>query len=89
VYHQQKTNSLKPEFSSSVTLLPPSKDVFTRFGSTTTSLGDVTNDNFDDVAVGAPYGGKERRGVVYIYHGAKSGLANVRNFVCCLHLDMV
>lgn len=29
---------------------------------------------FSDIAVGAPYGGKHGRGVVYIYHGSESGL---------------
>ena len=42
-----------------------------RFGHAVASLGDVNNDAYNDVAVGAPY---ERSGVVYIFHGSRSGL---------------
>jgi hypothetical protein len=27
-----------------------------------------------DIAIGAPYGGKDGRGVVYIYHGSMKGI---------------
>jgi hypothetical protein len=37
-----------------------------RFGSAITSLGDLNNDGYEDIAVSAPFEGS---GVVYIYHG--------------------
>nr|AON96596.1 integrin alpha-PS2 [Bicyclus anynana] len=45
-----------------------------RFGLAVTSLGDINYDGFGDVAVGAPYGGENGKGVVYIYHGSELGI---------------
>ncbi|XP_022819593.1 integrin alpha-PS2 isoform X2 [Spodoptera litura] len=45
-----------------------------RFGLAVTSLGDINYDTFGDIAVGAPYGGENGRGVVYIYHGSAMGI---------------
>ncbi|XP_046965222.1 integrin alpha-PS2 isoform X2 [Vanessa cardui] len=45
-----------------------------RFGLAVTSLGDINYDGFGDVAVGAPYGGENGRGVVFIYHGSELGI---------------
>ncbi|XP_077153613.1 integrin alpha-7 isoform X1 [Ranitomeya variabilis] len=41
------------------------------FGLTIESLGDINQDGFKDVAVGAPFDGS---GKVFIYHGSKTGL---------------
>ncbi|XP_069504505.1 integrin alpha-8 [Ambystoma mexicanum] len=49
-------------------------DVFARFGSAIAHLGDLDQDGYNDVAVGAPFAGEERRGKVYIYNGCKTGL---------------
>ncbi|XP_028158695.1 integrin alpha-8-like isoform X1 [Ostrinia furnacalis] len=46
-----------------------------RFGLAVTSLGDINLDGFGDVAIGAPYGGENGRGVVYIYLGSKNGIS--------------
>uniref|UniRef100_A0A8C9W653 Integrin subunit alpha 4 n=1 Tax=Scleropages formosus TaxID=113540 RepID=A0A8C9W653_SCLFO len=45
-----------------------------RFGETLTNLGDIDNDGFPDVAVGAPQE-DDLRGAVYIYNGRKSGIS--------------
>lgn len=45
-----------------------------RFGLSVTSLGDINLDGFGDFAVGAPYGGVDGKGVVYIYHGSAKGV---------------
>ncbi|KAJ8725942.1 hypothetical protein PYW08_004125 [Mythimna loreyi] len=45
-----------------------------RFGLAITSLGDINYDGFGDIAVGAPYGGENGRGVVYIYQGSEMGI---------------
>lgn len=42
-----------------------------RFGLSVTALGDINKDGFQDVAVGAPYGGSDGNGAVFIYHGFK------------------
>ncbi|XP_069110775.1 integrin alpha-8-like isoform X1 [Argopecten irradians] len=45
-----------------------------RFGSALIGLGDLNIDGFKDLAVGAPYGGRENRGAVYIYLGSERGI---------------
>ncbi|XP_057335513.1 integrin alpha-PS2 isoform X2 [Microplitis mediator] len=45
-----------------------------RFGLSIASLGDIDRDGYGDFAVGAPYGGPEGRGSVYIYHGSRDGV---------------
>ncbi|XP_037799232.1 integrin alpha-PS2-like [Penaeus monodon] len=42
-----------------------------RFGLSLTALGDINKDGFQDIAVGAPYGGSDGNGAVFIYHGFK------------------
>uniref|UniRef100_UPI00398E9A25 integrin alpha-3b n=1 Tax=Pristiophorus japonicus TaxID=55135 RepID=UPI00398E9A25 len=41
------------------------------FGHAVSSIGDINQDGFQDVAIGAPYDGL---GKVFIYHGSKNGL---------------
>ncbi|NXG13119.1 ITA3 protein, partial [Grallaria varia] len=43
------------------------------FGFAVASIGDVNQDGFQDIAVGAPF---EERGKVYIYHSSAEGLQN-------------
>nr|XP_006825101.1 PREDICTED: integrin alpha-PS2-like [Saccoglossus kowalevskii] len=45
-----------------------------RFGSSLGTLHDINQDGFKDIAIGAPYGGDDERGAVYIYHGSSKGL---------------
>lgn len=45
-----------------------------RFGTSVASLGDINGDDYEDVAVGAPYAGEDGYGVVYIYNGGEDGL---------------
>lgn len=42
-----------------------------RFGLAMANMGDINKDNYDDIAIGAPY---EGNGVVYVYLGSKNGL---------------
>ncbi|XP_072836166.2 integrin alpha-6 isoform X1 [Pogona vitticeps] len=42
------------------------------FGIAVENIGDINQDGFPDIAVGAPYEGKY--GKVYIYHGSKNGI---------------
>ncbi|XP_066542166.1 integrin alpha-V [Hoplias malabaricus] len=57
--------------------LPPMKltgsEIYARFGSSISSLGDLDQDGFNDVAIAAPYGGPSRQGLVYIHNGGPSG----------------
>ncbi|XP_009702613.1 PREDICTED: integrin alpha-8, partial [Cariama cristata] len=49
-------------------------EVFGRFGSAITHLGDVNQDGYNDIAIGAPFAGEDRRGKVLIYNGYSNGL---------------
>ncbi|XP_006767156.1 PREDICTED: integrin alpha-V [Myotis davidii] len=37
-------------------------------------LGDLDQDGFNDIAIAAPYGGEDRKGIVYIFNGRSTGL---------------
>lgn len=43
----------------------------TRFGFSLANLGDINQDGYNDLAVGAPY---EGNGAIYIYLGSKDGI---------------
>uniref|UniRef100_A0A8C0B6W4 Integrin subunit alpha V n=1 Tax=Buteo japonicus TaxID=224669 RepID=A0A8C0B6W4_9AVES len=49
-------------------------EIFARFSSSVAPLGDLDQDGFNDIAVAAPYGGEDKRGLVYIYNGRANGL---------------
>src|SRR5438093_12065007 len=44
-------------------------------GSSVGSAGDVNGDGYDDVVVGAPYGGPTSEGQAFLYEGGPNGLA--------------
>ncbi|XP_069067694.1 integrin alpha-8 [Pleurodeles waltl] len=50
-------------------------DIFGRFGSSIAHLGDLDQDGYNDIAVGAPFAGEDRRGKVFIYNGGENGLS--------------
>uniref|UniRef100_A0A2I3HH20 Integrin subunit alpha V n=1 Tax=Nomascus leucogenys TaxID=61853 RepID=A0A2I3HH20_NOMLE len=49
-------------------------EVFARFGSAIAPLGDLDQDGFNDIAIAAPYGGEDKKGIVYIFNGRSTGL---------------
>uniref|UniRef100_A0A8C8RDR5 Integrin subunit alpha 8 n=1 Tax=Pelusios castaneus TaxID=367368 RepID=A0A8C8RDR5_9SAUR len=49
-------------------------EVFGRFGSAIAHLGDLNQDGYNDIAIGAPFAGEDRRGKVLIYNGHRNGL---------------
>uniref|UniRef100_A0A8D2IQX4 Integrin subunit alpha 8 n=1 Tax=Varanus komodoensis TaxID=61221 RepID=A0A8D2IQX4_VARKO len=49
-------------------------EVFGRFGNSIAPLGDLNQDGYNDIAIGAPFAGEDRRGKVLIYNGASNGL---------------
>ncbi|XP_057702075.1 integrin alpha-5-like isoform X1 [Corythoichthys intestinalis] len=49
---------------------------FGRFGTSLAPLGDLNQDGFNDMAVGCPYGGEDKQGLVLIYNGYPMGLKN-------------
>uniref|UniRef100_A0A3Q3F042 Integrin, alpha V n=1 Tax=Labrus bergylta TaxID=56723 RepID=A0A3Q3F042_9LABR len=48
-------------------------EVYARYGSAITTLGDLDMDGFNDVAISAPYGGPDRYGRIYIHNGRPQG----------------
>ncbi|XP_023240622.1 integrin alpha-9-like [Centruroides sculpturatus] len=52
--------------------LTGSKKFYGRFGTAIANAGDLNQDGFLDVVIGAPY--EEERGAVYIYHGNNMGI---------------
>ncbi|XP_078703899.1 integrin alpha-8-like isoform X3 [Branchiostoma floridae x Branchiostoma belcheri] len=74
VYHLEQPG-LSPVFSEPTIL--SGKVSSGRFGTSIAALGDVNQDGFNDIAVGAPYQTGEEgdnMGAVYIYHGSADGL---------------
>ncbi|KAJ7322280.1 hypothetical protein JRQ81_018567 [Phrynocephalus forsythii] len=49
-------------------------EVFGRFGNSIAHLGDLNQDGYNDIAIGAPFAGGDRRGKVLIYNGFSIGL---------------
>uniref|UniRef100_A0A915PYQ2 Integrin alpha-2 domain-containing protein n=1 Tax=Setaria digitata TaxID=48799 RepID=A0A915PYQ2_9BILA len=47
---------------------------WSRFGYSIAAAGDLNQDGYNDFIVGAPYDGEDRRGAVYVYHGARNGV---------------
>ncbi|XP_054851580.1 integrin alpha-IIb isoform X2 [Eublepharis macularius] len=50
-------------------------DVYGRFGMAIAPLGDMDQDGYSDIAIGAPFAGQDGGGRVYIYRGQSSGLS--------------
>ncbi|KAL0984892.1 hypothetical protein UPYG_G00150020 [Umbra pygmaea] len=48
---------------------------FGRFGTAIAPLGDLNQDGYNDVAVGCPFGGEDRGGLVLIYNGQRDLLS--------------
>ncbi|CAH1238107.1 ITGA8 [Branchiostoma lanceolatum] len=74
VYHLEQPG-LSPVFSDPTVL--SGKVSSGRFGTSIAALGDVNQDGFNDIAVGAPYQtgeGDNNMGAVYIYHGSAEGI---------------
>jgi hypothetical protein len=59
--------------------------VICRFGFAITNLGDLNKDEYDDIAIGAPY---EGNGVIYVYKGSALGIVTEPSQVSlkCLHI---
>ncbi|KAM6471354.1 integrin alpha-5 isoform 2-T2 [Liasis olivaceus] len=66
----QKTYGMEPIASAVLT----GHQEFGRFGSAIASLGDLNQDGYNDVAIGVPFGGMAKQGVVYVYNGQQNGL---------------
>ncbi|XP_061444215.1 integrin alpha-IIb isoform X2 [Rhineura floridana] len=54
-------------------------DVYGRFGMAIAPLGDIDQDGYIDIAIGAPFAGQDGGGRVYIYRGQSEGLRGSPN----------
>ncbi|ETE73814.1 Integrin alpha-IIb, partial [Ophiophagus hannah] len=50
-------------------------DIYGRFGMAIAPLGDIDQDGYIDIAIGAPFAGQDGGGQVYIYRGHSEGLS--------------
>nr|XP_056705470.1 integrin alpha-5 [Euleptes europaea] len=66
----QRPNGMEPTASAVLT----GHQEFGRFGSSIAPLGDLDQDGYNDVAIGAPFGGQAQQGMVYVYNGRRDGL---------------
>uniref|UniRef100_A0ACB8END2 Uncharacterized protein n=1 Tax=Sphaerodactylus townsendi TaxID=933632 RepID=A0ACB8END2_9SAUR len=66
----QRLSGMEPTASAVLT----GHQEFGRFGSSIAPLGDLDQDGYNDVGIGAPFGGKAQQGVVYVYNGQHDGL---------------
>ncbi|XP_075055341.1 integrin alpha-5 [Mixophyes fleayi] len=64
-----------PIMSSDPSLVLTGQQEYGRFGSSISVLGDLDQDGFNDIAIGAPFEGKDNRGVVFIFNGQAGGLS--------------
>lgn len=60
--------------SSTPSMVLTGQHEYGRFGSSIATLGDLDQDGFNDIAIGAPFDGKDSRGAVYIFNGNSAGL---------------
>ena len=77
VYHGSATG-----LSSTPDWTVDSNQSYSLFGRSVGTAGDVNNDGYDDVIVGAPRydNGEDDEGQVYVYHGSSSGLSLTPNW---------
>ena len=60
------------KFEEMKVLYPKDKKANSLFGFAVANIGDIDKDSLEDFAVGAPKGGEDGIGEVYIFHGDKS-----------------
>ena len=56
-------------FNTKVEVIPKELTGGSRFGFSVANIGDIHNDGLQDFAVGAPMGGNNGAGAVFIFHG--------------------
>ncbi|MBN2055279.1 FG-GAP repeat protein, partial [bacterium] len=71
VYHGSAGGLLGPAWSTSLSSQQAA------YGCAVASAGDVNNDGYDDVIVGAYMYGNDNAGQAWLYHGSASGLSNM------------
>ncbi|XP_006833774.1 PREDICTED: integrin alpha-IIb [Chrysochloris asiatica] len=68
--------SRSPHVLGTPSLLLTGTQLYGRFGSAITPLGDLDLDGYNDVAVAAPYGGPSGQGQVLVFRGQSEGLTS-------------
>ena len=71
VFYNIKFGTSDESFLQPKTPKTPNLKSESRFGSAISNVGDLQNDGYQDFVVGAPAGGDDGQGVVYVYRGSK------------------
>jgi hypothetical protein len=66
-------SSVGLDLDSEVKIYPSDRDTSDRFGSALATAGDLNNDGYGDVLIGAPYA-LDNQGSVYVFYGSATGL---------------
>ena len=71
IFYNIKFGTSDESFLQPKTPKTPNLKSGSRFGSAISNVGDLQNDGYQDFVVGAPAGGDDGQGVVYVYRGSK------------------
>ncbi len=83
VYHGSRNG-----LSTSAAWTAESDQINAHFGWSVGTAGDVNNDGYSDIIVGAPYykyNGLIESGLAFVYHGASTGLSTTANWTAVYH----
>ena len=70
IYESPRYNIHGWKFTEKKVLLPKGRKPGTLFGFSIANIGDIDKDALEDFVVGAPMGGEDGAGEIYVFHGS-------------------